>query len=397
MFENIEMAPPDAILGLTEAFKKDPRTEKINLGVGIYKDAQGKTPILRSVKRAEEQLLQVETTKEYLPIPGAPEYGLAVQTLLFGAGHEILTNKRAVTAQTPGGTGALRVGADFIKRMLPNAKIWTSSPTWENHNAVFNSAGLEVMSYPYYDADKKTLAFDEMMRVLKTVPKGDVVLLHACCHNPTGMDPNAAQWKAIADVVVEHGILPFVDFAYQGLGDGLDEDAVGLRELSRPGVELIVSSSFAKNFGLYRERVGAITLVSSDAEVSSRVFTQLKVVIRTNYSSPPAHGGAIVTTVLNDPELRAMWVEEVKDMRDRINGMRKLFVETLKVKGVTRDFSFIVTQKGMFSFSGLTKDQVATLKEKYGIYVVGSGRINVAAMTPSNIDPLCQAIAEVIG
>ena len=405
MFETIEMAPADPILGLTEAFKKDNRAGKINLGVGIYMNENGVTPIFESVRRAEKRLLEKETSKAYLPIPGSPEYRAAVQQLIFGArisvhntgaDHEIVAGKRAATAQTPGGTGALRVGADFIKRMLPKARMWISAPTWENHAGVFKAAGLEVATYPYYDADKKALAFDEMMRTINAVPAGDVVLLHACCHNPTGMDPEPSQWHAIADAAGQRGFLPFVDFAYQGLGDGLEDDATGLRILCRPGRELIVASSFAKNFGLYNDRAGALTLVAASEDAAQRAFSQMKICIRTNYSNPPAHGGLIVTTVLNDPELRALWTQEVKDMCTRINCMRVFFVETLKAKGVTRDFSFITRQKGMFSFSGLNRAQVEALREKYAIYVVGSGRINVAAMTRGNMDRLCQAIAEVL-
>jgi len=396
MFETIEMAPADPILGLTEAFKTDNREGKINLGVGIYMNDNGVTPIFESVRRAEKRLLEKETSKAYLPIPGSPEYGAAVQQLIFGAGHEVIAAKRAVTAQTPGGTGALRVGADFVKRMFPKARMWVSAPTWENHAGVFKAAGLEVATYPYYDADKKALAFDEMMRSINAVPAGDVVLFHACCHNPTGTDPDPSQWQVIANAVEQRGFLPFVDFAYQGLGDGLDEDATGLRILCRPGRELIVASSFAKNFGLYNDRAGALTLVAASEDAAQRVFSQMKICIRTNYSNPPAHGGLIVTIVLNDPELRALWAQEVKDMCTRIGDMRVFFVETLKAKGVTRDFSFITRQKGMFSFSGLNREQVEALREKYAIYVVGSGRINVAAMTRGNMDRLCQAIAEVL-
>ena len=396
MFETIEMAPADPILGLTEAFKKDNREGKINLGVGIYMNDNGVTPIFESVRRAEKRLLEKETSKAYLPIPGSPEYGAAVQQLIFGAGHEVIAAKRAVTAQTPGGTGALRVGADFVKRMFPKARMWVSAPTWENHAGVFKAAGLEVATYPYYDADKKALAFDEMMRSINAVPAGDVVLFHACCHNPTGTDPEPSQWQAIADAADQRGFLPFVDFAYQGLGDGLEEDATGLRILCRPGRELIVASSFAKNFGLYNDRAGALTLVAASEDAAQRALSQMKICIRTNYSNPPAHGGLIVTIVLNDPELRALWAQEVKDMCTRIGDMRVFFVETLKAKGVTRDFSFITRQKGMFSFSGLNREQVEALREKYAIYVVGSGRINVAAMTRGNMDRLCQAIAEVL-
>lgn len=396
MFETIQMAPADPILGLTEAFNKDPNPAKINLGVGVYKDADGKTPILECVRRAEERLLQEESTKAYLPITGSPEYAEAVQGLLFGAEHEIRASGRAVTAHTPGGTGALRVGGDFIKQMFPGARIWVSDPTWKNHDGVFGAAGLEMKTYPYYDAEGKCLASDDMLAALNAVPEGDVVLLHACCHNPTGMDPGPEQWQAIAKAAAERKFLPFIDFAYQGFGDGLDEDAAGLGAFCRPGCELLIASSFSKNFGLYRERTGALTIVTASEGAAQTAASQLKICIRRNYSNPPAHGGAIVTTVLNDPEMRALWLREVREMRDRINAMRKLFVDTLKAKGVTRDFSFITRQKGMFSFSGLTREQVDALREKRSIYIVGSGRINVAAMTPANIDTLCEAIAQVL-
>ena len=396
MFSTLDMAPADAILGLTEAFKKDPNPDKINLGVGVYKDANNNTPILESVKRAEERILAAESTKSYLPIPGAPEYGEAVRKLLFGEGHEIIAGSRAVTAHTPGGTGALRVAGDFIKTRFPGAHIWLSDPTWANHGNVFGAVGLEMEHYPYYDAENKRLAFDALLDALRAVPASDVVLLHGCCHNPSGMDPTPEQWQAIADVVAERGFLPLLDFAYHGLADGLEEDAVGLRTFCRPGCELLIASSFSKNFGLYSERVGALTLVAATADAAEKAYSHIKKVIRANYSNPPTHGGAIVTTVLNDPALRALWESEVKDMRDRINGMRQLFVETLEAKGVTQDFSFLTRQKGMFSFSGLTKAQVDKLREAYSIYIVGSGRINVAGMTPDNMDRLCEAIVAVL-
>jgi len=396
MFDAIETAPPDAILGLTEAFKKDPRPGKINLGVGIYKNAEDKTPVFDSVKQAEQRILAAETTKNYMPISGSPEYASVVQQLVFGGGHEIVRNKRAVTAHTPGGTGALRLGADFIRRQFPDTRVWVSDPTWANHAAVFNAAALDVQTYPYYDAKNKCLAFEAMMEVLREIPEGDVVLLHACCHNPSGMDPILREWEAIAEAAVERRFLPFLDFAYQGLGDGIEEDAAGLRALCRPGCELLVASSFSKNFGLYNERVGALTLVAATEDAAQRAFSQLKVCARTLYSNPPAHGAAIVTTVVQDPGLRAIWQDEVKTMRNRINAMRRLFVDTLKAQGVSRDFSFIAHQKGMFSFSGLTKAQVDALKEKHAVYAVGSGRINVAGITPTNIDALCKAIADVL-
>ncbi len=396
MFDRLEMAPPDAILGLTEAFKQDPNPQKINLGVGVYKDANNETPILTSVKRAEEILLQQETSKGYMPIPGNAAYGQCVRELLFGSDHEILQSSRALTAHTPGGTGALRVAGDFLHTQYPEATIWLSDPTWANHATVFQAAGMTVKSYPYYDAEKKCLAFDAMMDALDRIPEGDVVLLHGCCHNPSGMDPDVTQWKAIAERMRTRKLLPLLDFAYQGFANGLEEDAAGLREFCTPGCELLVCSSFSKNFGLYCERVGAVTLVGATQEATQAAFSHVKRCIRSNYSNPPAHGAAIVTTVLSDAALRAQWIEELAEMRARINGMRQLFVDTLKAKGVSQDFSFITRQKGMFSFSGLNKDQVEILREKYAIYIVGSGRINVAGMTEQNMDLLCTAIASVL-
>ena len=315
---------------------------------------------------------------------------------MFGKGHEILSSKRAVTAQSPGGTGALRVAGEFISRKLPDAAIWLSDPTWANHGNVFAAAGLECKSYPYYDAEGSCLAFDDMLAALGAVPEGDVVLLHGCCHNPTGMDPDPGQWKAIAAVAKEKGWLPLIDFAYQGFAAGIEEDAAGMREFLWPGCELLICSSFSKNFGLYNERIGALTAVAASEDGAQKAFGHIKKCVRANYSNPPAHGAVIVTAILNDPSLRAQWESEVTEMRDRINGMRRLFVDTLKAKGVERDFSFLTGQKGMFSFSGLTKDQVGALREKYSIYIVGSGRINVAGMTEANMDRLCDAIADVL-
>jgi len=398
MFELLSMAPPDPILGLNEAFRKDTNPRKINWSVGVYKDSQGSTPILASVKEAEQRLLVSETNKSYLPIEGAANYGKYVRELLFGAGHEILTSGRATTAQTPGGTGALRVAADLIKRKLPVGKVWFSKPTWDNHLNVFSSAGLAVDSYAYIDAAGQGLDFDGLTAALEAIPRGDAVCLHACCHNPTGIDPTPEQWQRIADIVHERGLLPIVDFAYQGFGVGIDEDAVGLRELARPGKELLVCSSFSKNFGLYNERVGALTLVAPTAAAADAALSHAKVCIRVNYSNPPCHGAAIISTVLGDMALRAQWESEVAEMRQRISGMRRLFVDTMKRKAPGRDFSFISRQRGMFSFSGLTPMQVDELRTRHGIYVVvNGGRINVAGMTEGNMEQLCDAITAVLG
>ncbi|EAQ76862.1 amino acid aminotransferase [Blastopirellula marina] len=396
MFQNVQTAPPDSILGLNEAFRKDSNPEKINLSVGVFKDSSGVTPVLDCVKEAERRLISDEKTKSYLPIDGRPEYCRLVRELMLGADHEIVTSARGVTVQTPGGTGGLRVAADFLAKNFPGRKVWLSQPTWPNHPNIFAAAGIETAGYPYFDKAANGLAFAEMMTALENIPTGDIVLLHGCCHNPSGIDPTAEQWRAIAELVHRRELLPLVDFAYQGFGDGLCEDAVGLAALSQPGKELLVCSSFSKNFGLYNERVGALTAVATDAEAAQAVLSQLKNTIRANYSNPPTHGGAIVETVLADPKLRAQWEAELTTMRDRINGVRTLLVETMKATGVDRDFSFIADQKGMFSFSGLTPVQVDELRNKFAIYIVGSGRINVAGISESNVGKLCAAIKAVL-
>ncbi len=396
MFESMEMAPPDAILGLTEAFKKDVNPEKIHLSVGVYQDASGTTPILPVVKEAEQRLLRDETNKSYLPINGLPDYGQQVRQLLFGAEHEILAAGRAVSAQTPGGTGALRVAADFLKQKLGKQRIWCSKPTWANHPNVFRAAQLDVDTYPYLDASGTALDFDRMLDALKEIPSGDVICLHACCHNPSGVDPTVAQWHEIARILSQRGVLPLIDFAYQGFAEGLEQDASGLRAVLEVVPELIVCSSFSKNFGLYGERVGAMTLVAGSQGIAETALSHIKVCIRTNYSNPPKHGGAIVATVLGDAALREAWVEQLTAMRNRISGVRQLLVDTLQQKGVTRDFSFIARQRGMFSFSGLTPEQVDHLRDEYSIYIVRSGRINVAGITNKNISRLCDAIAAVL-
>jgi aspartate/tyrosine/aromatic aminotransferase len=396
MFNEIKPAPRDAILGLAEEFKQDPNPAKINLTVGVYKDAQGKTPILATVKQAEERILRDESSKGYLGIDGLPEFGAAIQRLMFGDEHEIVISGRAVTAQTPGGTAALRVAADFIKKLFPQSRVWLSEPTWANHPAIFTAAGVEIQTYPYFDAANNGLDFAGMTAKLETAAPGDVVLLHGCCHNPTGVDPSPEQWTALADLARRKKLLPLLDFAYQGFAEGLREDAAALLALCSPGTESLVCSSYSKNFGLYNERVGGLTLVAATDDAATAALSQIKTCIRTNYSNPPAHGGSIVTTILNDAKLRSQWEEEVAGMRRRINDMRRLFVQTLADCGVKRDCSFIAHQRGMFSFSGLTPEQVDALREKYAIYAVRSGRINVAGMTETNLPVLCRAIAEVI-
>ncbi|MBM4094078.1 MAG: aspartate/tyrosine/aromatic aminotransferase [Planctomycetes bacterium] len=396
MFETLQMAPADAILGLTEAFKRDANPRKINLSVGVYQDASGKTPILAVVKEAEGRLLATETNKDYLGIDGIPEYGRHVGALMFGPAHDIITSRRAVTAQTPGGTGALRVAADFIKQKLGGRRIWCSKPTWPNHPSIFQAAGLEVDSYPYMDATSTALDFPQMLSALRKAQAGDAVCLHACCHNPSGIDLTGAQWRELGTVMRECRLLPLVDFAYQGFGDGLEEDAVGLRELAAACTEMLVCSSYSKNFGLYNERVGALTLVAESEQAAQVGLSHIKTCIRANYSNPPKHGAAIVATVLDDPALRGRWELELAAMRDRIAGMRRLFAEAMRARAVARDFSFITRQRGMFSFLGITPAQVETLRKDYAIYIVGSGRVNVAGMTEFNMDPLCDTLATVL-
>ncbi|MFH4484959.1 amino acid aminotransferase [Vibrio metschnikovii] len=396
MFEKVVAAPADPILGLTEEFKSDPRTDKINLGVGIYKNEAGQTPVLATVKKAEAALLESEKTKSYLTIEGTAEYGLAVQKLLFGEQADIINAQRAKTAQAPGGTGALRVAGEFIKRQLGEVKVWISNPTWANHHGVFGAAGLETTEYTYYNAEKKDKDFPAMLADLEQASAGDVVLLHGCCHNPTGIDPTLEEWEILAKLVAEKGLLPLFDFAYQGFAKGVEEDAAGLRIFAQYNPEILVASSFSKNFGLYNERVGAFTLVAASADVANTAFSQVKAIIRSIYSNPPAHGAAVVTYILQNPALRAEWEAEVAEMRERIQEMRELFVTRLQEIGVNADFSFIERQNGMFSFSGLNKQQVQRLKEEFGIYIVGSGRLSVAGMTKNNMSPLCEGIKVVL-
>lgn len=396
MFEKVPAAPADPILGLTEEFKSDSRVTKINLGVGIYKNEEGQTPVLATVKKAEAALLESEKTKSYLTIEGTAEYGAAVQKLLFGSESKIVTEKRAKTAQAPGGTGALRVAGEFIKRELNAGKIWISNPTWANHVGVFTAAGVETAQYNYYNAETHDKDFAAMLTSLEAAQAGDVVLLHGCCHNPTGIDPTATEWEQLAKLCADKALLPLFDFAYQGFSKGVEEDAAGLRIFAQYCDEILVASSFSKNFGLYNERVGAFTLVAKDSDIAATAFSQVKKIIRSIYSNPPAHGAAVVTYILNNEALRNEWEQEVTEMRDRIQEMRTLFVQTLKDEGVTQDFSFIEAQNGMFSFSGLSKEQVNRLKDEFAIYIVGSGRISVAGMTKNNMGPLCKGIAAVL-
>lgn len=390
-FDRIEAAPADPILGISEAFKKDPRADKINLSVGVYKNENGETEILKCVKKAEKILLDSENTKSYLPISGLPEYGRFARDLIFGHDHEYVDGGKAVSVHCPGGTGALRIGCDFIHQQNVATTVWISDPTWANHYQIAQSAGLKFEKYPYYDRVNHSLAFDRMMDTLSQAKEGDVVLLHGCCHNPTGIDPTVEQWETIAKFLEEKKLLPFIDFAYQGFGRGIEEDAQGLRIIASHCKELLIASSFSKNFGLYNERVGCLTVVTESKDIADKVFSQLKISVRTAISNPPAHGEKIVTTILGDAALRKEWEDELQVMRDRILEMRKLLVEKLNAAGAG-DYGFIAEQNGMFSFSGLDKDQVAALKENFGIYIVGSGRICVAGINHKNIDRLVEAM-----
>ncbi len=396
IFANVELAPRDPILGLNEQFKADTRPSKVNLGVGVYTDDAGKIPLLKAVRAAETTLFERAEPRNYLPIDGIPGYNLGAQTLLLGQGSPLMASHRSLTVQTLGGTGALKVGADFLRLILPNAKVAISNPSWANHQALFSAAGFEVISYQYYDANTHGLNFAGMLADLKALPAGTIVVLHACCHNPTGVDPNPEQWQQIAALIKQQQLVPFLDIAYQGFGAGIQEDAFVVRMFAEAGLMMFISSSFSKSFSLYGERVGALTLVTGDDTESQRVLSQLKRVIRTNYSNPPTHGGALVALVLNTPDLYQLWSDELATMRERVRTMRNQFVSKLYALGVKQDFDFVKHQKGMFSYSGLSKEQVAKLREEYGIYAVDSGRICVAALNNDNIDYVTQAIAAVI-
>jgi len=396
MFETIQPAAPDAILGLTAAFQKDANPAKVNLGVGVYKDEAGTTPILASVKAAEKKILESAKTKSYMPIGGDPAYGKLVQDMILGEGHEAITAGRVRTAHTPGGTGGLRVGADFLKKFFPNATIWISKPTWANHRGIFQAAGFKVEEYPYYDPKTKGLDFPAMKAGLEKIKAGDIVLLHVCCHNPTGVDLSNEQWDEVAAIGGRQGWIPFLDFAYQGFGESLDADRAGVLAMVAQCPEMLVSSSFSKNFGLYQDRTGALTLIAKDATQAAACYSNIEIVVRVNYSNPAAHGGLIVTTILSDAALKQQWIGELDAMRNRIALVRAELVTGLKAAGIEQDFSFIEKQRGMFSFSGLTDAQVAFLREKKAVYVVGGGRINVAGITPRNISYLCASIKEAL-
>ncbi len=396
IFAAVEMAPRDPILGLTESFNADTHATKVNLGVGVYYDDNGKVPLLGAVRAAEKTRLEAAPARGYQPIDGLAAYNQAVQALMFGADSPLIKDGRLVTIEALGGTGALKVGADFLKRLYPEAKVYISDPSWENHRALFESAGFTVESYPYYDAATRGVNFAGMKACLASLPANSIIVLHACCHNPTGADISAEQWKQVVDVVRARNLIAFIDMAYQGFADGIKQDAVALDLFTASGLQFFVSSSFSKSFSLYGERVGALTMVATSREEAARVMSQVKRVIRTNYSNPPTHGGAIVAAVLSSPELRKQWEDELAGMRERIRAMRVSLVEKLKAKGVAQDFSFIVKQRGMFSYTGLTVEQVERLKADFGVYAVGTGRICVAALNTRNIDYVADAIASVL-
>ena len=397
IFAAVELAPRDPILGLNEAFNADTRATKVNLGVGVYCDDSGKIPLLAAVRAAEKARLEALPSRGYQPIEGPASYNQAVQNLLFGAGSELIKDGRVVTVEALGGTGALKVGADYLKRLLPTAKVCISDPSWENHRALFESAGFAVENYPYYDAASKGVDFAAMKACLAGLPAGTIVVLHACCHNPTGADLSEAQWQEVVETVRARGLVAFIDMAYQGFADGIEPDALALRLFAASGLQFFVSSSFSKSFSLYGERVGALSIVTANKDESARVLSQVKRVVRTNYSNPPTHGGAIVAAVLASPELRKLWEEELAGMRERIRAMRTGLVEKLRARGVAQDFSFVAKQRGMFSYTGLGAGQVERLKAEFGIYAVGTGRICLAALNSRNIDYTADAIAAILG
>ncbi len=395
LFAAVAMAPRDPILGLNEQFNADPNPNKVNLGVGVYYDDNGKLPLLACVAAAEAQMLAAPKARGYLPIDGIAAYDQAVQHLVFGADSDVVKNKRVATVQALGGTGGLKVGADFLKKLNPSAKVLISDPSWENHRALFTNAGFTVETYPYYDAANRGIHFDGMLAALKAAPAGTIVVLHACCHNPTGYDLTSAQWEQVVNAVKTAGLVPFLDMAYQGFGEGIAEDGAVVRQFLAAGLDFFVSTSFSKSFSLYGERVGALSVVCSTAEETTKVLSQLKIVIRTNYSNPPTHGAQVVATVLSTPALRAQWEEELGGMRVRIRQMREALVQELKAAGITDDLSFITRQKGMFSYSGLSVEQMQRLRSEFGIYGVDSGRICVAALNSKNIKAVAAAIAAV--
>ena len=392
----VQMAPRDPILGVTEAFNADPNPNKVNLGVGVYYDDAGKVPLLECVQRAEKLRMETAPNRGYLPIDGLAAYDRAVQELVFGADAEAVRARRIVTVQALGGTGALKVGADFLRHVDPAATIWISNPSWENHRALFESVGFTVDNYPYYDAKTHGLDFAGMVGALEAMPAGAIVVLHACCHNPTGVDLNAEQWGRVIEIVKARALVPFLDLAYQGFADGIDTDGALVRRFAEAMSPVLVASSFSKSFSLYGERVGALSILTASAEEAARVLSQIKRIVRTNYSNPPTHGSQVVATILTTPALRAQWEQELGGMRDRIKAMRRALVDTIHARAPGADFSFVLAQRGMFSYSGLSKSQVGRLREEFSIYAIDTGRICVAALRRANVETVADAIAQVI-
>ena len=392
----VPMAPSDPILGVTEAFVADPNPKKVNLGVGVYYDDNGKIPLLECVRHAESERLKAASPRGYLPIDGIPAYDRAVQALVFGKDAKVIEEKRVVTVQALGGTGGLKIGADFLKRISPDAEVWISEPSWENHRQLFEAAGFTVKSYPYYDQQTHGLDFAGMQRALSALPAGSIVVLHACCHNPTGVDLSKEHWSSVLEIVRSRGLIPFLDLAYQGFAEGLDADAYAARLFAEAMSPVFLSSSFSKSFSLYGERVGAVSVVAGSSEEALRVLSQLKRIVRTNYSNPPTHGGQIVATVLGNPQLGSLWDRELGAMRERIKAMRKQLVDQIHARASGTDFGFVMKQRGMFSYSGLTKEQVRRLRADYSIYAIDTGRICVAALNSKNVDYVADAIAKVL-
>jgi len=396
LLATVPMAPADPILGVTEAYVKDTNPKKVNLGVGVYYDDNGKVPVLECVKRAEAERIKTAPPFSYLPIDGLAAYDRAVQELLFGKDAALIREKRVVTIQALGGTGGLKIGADFLRQIAPQSEVWISDPSWENHRQLFEAAGFTVRNYAYYDPKTKGLDFAGMRDALNRLPAGAIVVLHACCHNPTGVDLTESQWTEVLAIVQKRGLIPFLDLAYQGFADGLDKDAFAARLFGGAMSPVFLSSSFSKSFSLYGERVGAFSLVTASADESARVLSQLKRIVRTNYSNPPTHGSQLAATVLASPELRAMWDHELGAMRDRIKQLRLDLVAKIRERAPNADFSHVIAQRGMFSYSGLTKEQVLRLRKDYSIYAIETGRICVAALNSKNIDYVAEAIAQVI-
>jgi aromatic-amino-acid transaminase len=396
LFSAVEMAPRDPILGLNEQFNADSNPAKVNLGVGVYYDDNGKLPLLKCVQAAEKTIMETPKPRGYLPIDGIAAYDAGVKALVFGAQSDVVTSGRVATVQAIGGTGGLKIGADFLKRLNPQAQVLISDPSWENHRALFTNAGFTVNTYPYYDAEQRGIHFSGMLGALDEAPAGTIVLLHACCHNPTGYDLTPTQWEQVIAVCKNRGLVPFLDMAYQGFGFGLTEDGAVIQQFVASGLSFFVSTSFSKSFSLYGERVGALSVLCTTKEEADRVLSQLKIVIRTNYSNPPTHGGSIVAAVLGSPELRALWESELGEMRVRIKAMRQTLVDGLKSAGVEQDMGFITQQIGMFSYSGLSKDQMVRLRTEFGVYGTDTGRMCVAALNSKNINYVCAAIAKVL-